>query len=48
MKNSQTVEESVAQYTKAWNEKELSGIRAGIEICCDHNATYIDAQNPNV
>jgi|GEM_PF-6737775 len=31
MKNSQTVEESIAQYTRAWNEKELCDIRAGIE-----------------
>jgi hypothetical protein len=48
MKNPQSVEDSVAQYTLAWNEKGQADIRAAIEKCCDVNVSYIDAHTPLV
>ncbi|MCR8557623.1 nuclear transport factor 2 family protein [Mucilaginibacter sp. BJC16-A38] len=48
MKNAQTIEESVAFYVKAWNEKEPEAIKAALNQCLTPDITYIDVMTPLV
>ena len=44
--NAQTIEESIAQYFVAWNEKGVKNIKAALEKCCTADGTYTDPSNP--
>ena len=44
--NAQTVEESIAQYFVAWNEKGVKNIKAALEKCWTADSTYADPNNP--
>lgn len=44
--NAQTVEESIAQYIVAWNEKGVKNIKAALEKCWTADGTYTDSNNP--
>lgn len=40
--NTQTVEESIAQYIRAWDEKDPKKIEAALEKCWAADGTYAD------
>lgn len=46
--NAQTVEESIAQYIVAWNEKGVKNIKATLEKCWTTDGTYTDPSNPPI
>jgi hypothetical protein len=48
MKNIQTIEETVGQYGKAWNQSGRDNIVAVLRNCWAPDATYVDPQNPLV
>ncbi|MEJ7558614.1 MAG: isomerase [Pedobacter sp.] len=39
-----TIEESVRQYTHAWNQESPAAIREALSTCWSDNSTYIDPQ----
>lgn len=46
--NAQTVEESIAQYIVAWNEKGVKNIKAALEKCWTADGTYTDPSNSSM
>lgn len=41
-----TIEESVRQYTHAWNQESPAAIRQALSQCWSENSTYVDPQTP--
>ncbi|MBB5645923.1 nuclear transport factor 2 family protein [Pedobacter cryoconitis] len=41
----QTIEESIAQYGKAWSTKGLENIKIALKNCWTPVSTYVDTQN---
>jgi len=41
-----TIEESVRQYTYAWNQESPAAIHEALSTCWSENSTYIDPQTP--
>ena len=44
----QTIEESITQYTGAWNEEGIENIKAALEECWTVDSTYADPSNAPV